>query len=971
MAGFNFEKNLPHQQTAVNSVLNLFNDIAATKTPNFLSSNPLISFAGNQFYTNLINVQKENGINKIFDKDDEYKNVLDISMETGTGKTYTYTKTIFELNKQLKQFKFIIVVPTLSIKAGTISFLTSKATRDHFRQDYNREISLYVVESKKGTKNRKDYIPQAIREFVENSDPASKNINILIINQGMINSDTMSKTYDTTLFNQDFYQTPFKLLESTNPILIIDEPHKFKKDSISWANIKKINAQWIIRYGATFDEGEKNLLYKLSAVDAFNQDLVKGVVTFVEEFSDNESAVVRLKSADSKEAIFEVKENGQSKLVPIAKSESMIKVHEAMTDLHIDYLKSNFAVLSNGLEVTTTTTINPYSYSQSIQDKMIEKAVAKHFELERELLTHQERIKPLTLFFIDDIEGYRDGNNIAGSLKTKFEKVVKGHIEKLLQTETDTFYKSYLEMSLKGISSTHGGYFSKDNNENSEEIEKEINEILHDKESLLSLDNPRRFIFSKWTLREGWDNPNVFQICKLRSSGSITSKLQEVGRGLRLPVNEFMSRVKNRQFYLNYFVDFTEKDFAQSLVDEINSKSGFSEQKDFVELSDELVKLISDCYQIDKEEILVKLDDLNAINRANVLQAGGMDIIKKTYPEAFSRMDFGVKNNKIRNSDAAKQKTTIRAGKYNELKELWELINQKAFLEYKVDEESVFCKLFSDYLEDNLNNFEQQGIVTREEHIKIENNVAHYKKVDSIDNKILPISYMKYNEFLIELATAIKMNINSLHSVFYKLRDKLDINLYLNMHTIRMIRSGFNKHLLDNSMQNLSIGYNKISNNIYVHPTAITDKDGKPVEHIDSSSIGIYNGNSDEKPAGNYLFNELFFDSQLEKENIITEIEEVVVFTKIPKNSIRIPVAGGGTYSPDFAYIVKNKDGNKTLNLVIETKDKDARSLDPDEKKKIEHAEKFFKDIKKDIVVKFQPQFRSQSIKDILQKLEN
>lgn len=229
---------------------------------------------------------------------------------------------------------------------------------------------------------------------------------------------------------------------------------------------------------------------------------------------------------------------------------------------------------------------------------------------------------------------------------------------------------------------------------------------------------------------------------------------------------------------------------------------------------------------------------------------------------------------------------------------------------------------------------------------------------------------MKYNEFLIELATAIKMNINSLHSVFYKLRDKLDINLYLNMHTIRMIRSGFNKHLLDNSMQNLSIGYNKISNNIYVHPTAITDKDGKPVEHIDSSSIGIYNGNSDEKPAGNYLFNELFFDSQLEKENIITEIEEVVVFTKIPKNSIRIPIAGGGTYSPDFAYIVKNKDGNKTLNLVIETKDKDARSLDPDEKKKIEHAEKFFKDIKKKVAVKFQTQFRSQSIKDILQKLE-
>ncbi|MCI4077889.1 type III restriction-modification system endonuclease, partial [Klebsiella pneumoniae] len=123
------------------------------------------------------------------------------------------------------------------------------------------------------------------------------------------------------------------------------------------------------------------------------------------------------------------------------------------------------------------------------------------------------------------------------------------------------------------VAACHGGYFSKDNTDSDDRIEQEINEILHDKEKLLSLDNPPRFIFSKWPLREGWDNPNVFQICKLRSSGSTTSKLQEVGRGLRLPVNELMARVRDVPYKLNYFVDSSEKDFVKQLVGEINDNS--------------------------------------------------------------------------------------------------------------------------------------------------------------------------------------------------------------------------------------------------------------------------------------------------------------------------------------------------------------------------------------------------------------
>jgi len=967
MAGFNFERDLEHQKAAVESVIKLFDDVGAVELKNKAQaniSNPSITFGGNKFYTNLTKVQEYNGIDKKYFK--RGSRVLDISMETGTGKTYTYTKMMFELNKHLNQSKFIVIVPTLSIKAGTVSFLNATATKEHFRSEYNREIKTYIVESKKAKKNKKNFMPQAIREFIEAHSVPDKKIHILIINQGMINSDTMDKTYDVNLFDQ--FNTPFKALASLQPIAIVDEPHKFKTDNKTWKNIEKFKAQWIFRYGATFDGKEENLLYKLSAVDAFNKDLVKGVVTFVEEFSDAQFALVKLKSADAKQAIFELNENGKKSDITIGKKESLSKVHPEMNDVVVDNLKKSCVVLSNGLEVTPTTHINPYSYSESIQDKMIQKTIIKHFEIERVLLTREVKIKPLSLFFIDDIKGYRDGYQIAGSLKTKFEKFVKAHIKKLLIDETDAFYREYLQKSLANISLTHGGYFSKDNSETSQEIEKEINEILHDKEELLSLDNPRRFIFSKWTLREGWDNPNVFQICKLRSSGSVTSKLQEVGRGLRLPVNEFMSRVKGEQFELNYYVDFTEKDFAQSLVDEINSKSEAKIVGNPTRLTEEMIIKLVNHYEIDEEELLETLDEIGAIKRNNDFKEGGWEKLKEKYP-AIALLSDGLKNNKVRNGNEAKKKTAIRAGKYQELKELWETINQKVVLEYKIENEDKFYDLIKGYLKENIKKFKEQSVETHTRKIEFEKSVAYYKEIESINDEILPISHMKYSEFLIELATVLKININTLHKAFYDLRSEININLYLNMQTIRTIRGGFNKYLLDHAMDKFSIEYNKISNKIHLHPTLFTDNDGKPRKEIDSSAVGMIEGSSSDRVADNYLFEEVFFDSELERENITTEIEEVTVFTKIPKNSIKIPVAGGGTYSPDFAYVLKNKDGKQTLNLVVETKNKDKRDLYIDEKKKIAHAKELFKSVNSEIEVKFETQFKSEKMKEIIKSL--
>lgn len=218
----------------------------------------------------------------------------------------------------------------------------------------------------------------------------------------------------------------------------------------------------------------------------------------------------------------------------------------------------------------------------SYQEQMLRLALERHFETERQNFCNRIfKIKTLALFFIDDISSYRsDATGKSPYLLLAFERLLKERIEKTLSnlTEHETEYRSYLEASLADLSACHAGYFSQDNNDSDEEVAKEIDIILNGKKQLLSFRNTDstyntlRFLFSKWTLKEGWDNPNVFTIAKLRSSGSDNSKLQEVGRGLRLPVDENGNRISNEEFQLNYIVDFTEADFAQRLVDQINGE---------------------------------------------------------------------------------------------------------------------------------------------------------------------------------------------------------------------------------------------------------------------------------------------------------------------------------------------------------------------------------------------------------------
>lgn len=963
--GFNFERNLPHQANAVNSILHVFSNASAEHKDNKLKdvTNPSIVIPPSEYNNNIIGIQVHNQIDSSARQfRNSSSNILDVSMETGTGKTYVYTNTIFELNRQFGVYKFIVVVPTVSIRAGTMNFLRSEASKDHFKQEYKKEIKVFVLEGKKATKSKKSFMPQAVMDFVRAQDNGQY-INVLVINQGMLNSTTMEEKFDQTLF--DKYNNPFDAIASVRPFTIIDEPHRFKQENKTWEKIKKLQSQYIIRYGATFDSYE-NLIYELTAVDAFNQDLVKGITTYVEKFEAGNNIHIKLINTDGKEAEFELNDNGRKTKRKFAKGDSLSILHEEMFGLSIEALNKTQVLLSNGLHLNKGDIINPYSYSESLRDRMIQQAIDNHFELERKLLTREVKIKPLTLFFIDDIEGYRDGDNISGSLKEKVESLILTNAEKLLGTETNSFYKNYLKKTIKNISLTHGGYFSQDNTETDAKIEKEVDEILHDKEALLSLDNPRRFIFSKWTLREGWDNPNVFQICKLRSSGSENSKLQEVGRGLRLPVNEYMNRVKDETFYLNYYVDFTEQDFAKGLVSEINAKSrAFTDEVVIAKVDEAVIARILSTYPQYKNdtEIYELLDSKDAIKRNNEFKDGGFEIFKSLFGKIF---ESGVKKDKVRDGNNKSHKVSIRTGKYDELKSLWEAINQQVILEYKFQNEDQFKELLKSYFIENRKQFKPQGVQTTTQTLKIEGTKAVFEETELLNQEITPFSMMSYSNFLLELSQKLMINRKTLHEVFIDIQNALDINEYLSQQTIRIIRASFARYLLYNAINKYQIGYKKVTNEI--HPTTFTDQTGNPLKEIDSANLGTMK--DDTIPNSKYFFEEIFYDSQLEHENILKNIKGVVVYTKIPKRAIRIPVAGGATYSPDFAYVVERENGAKQLNLIVETKGKFEDKLDKDEEQKIKHAEYLFNILNKDnkIDIQFVAQFDSDAISDLIKR---
>lgn len=962
------QSSLPHQQKAVDAVADVFKD-TWVKSPVHYYSNPEITIFKDGIGDNIRNIQ---GLNKIpheyggYTHEPTYLN-LDIKMETGTGKTYVYVQTMFELHKRYGINKFIVAVPTLPIKAGARQFMEDEYVKRHFRDvcGYDAEIDLLTLEPPKKKKKGRQYFPTVVSEFVKGSCQDTKKIFVLLVNMQLLKD---AKNYilsrdDYGNVVEGFYR-PYNALKATRPFVIIDEPHKFSREQKAFGIIQKeIAPQCIIRFGATFPEVSigkgknkktikdyQNLLYDLNACQSFNQGLIKGVAKEHFEPTSQKNEKIKLLSVTKNDsATFQYKqEDAPTRSFQLRVGDSLSQIADELTGLTIQTIDKNSIELSNGQIKTVGEEMDVDVFMSSYQEQMIRLALERHFETERYNFSGRTfKIKTLALFFIDDITSYRkseDGKKpyILEAFERLLKEKLKDTIGKLSEQENE--YREYLEASLKNIRACHAGYFAQDNSSSDESIAEEVNDILNSKKQLLSFvdkdGNPmlRRFLFSKWTLKEGWDNPNVFTIAKLRSSGSDISKLQEVGRGLRLPVDECGNRISNEEFTLNYIVDFTEADFAKKLVEQINS-----EIPESVALSLEIIQHVAQKMGTDATILFVELLTKKYVDlKYNIIPEN-----KSSFFEKYPLFKSGLERGKVRDRNSKpNHPVKIRKARFEELRDLWEKLNQRYTIWYESDLNVEIDKALDTILEIG-NIFTDRVISSRRDIVDSDGNHMSSNSGSGVQytiNQALP-----YGVFLKRVSDATNISLEKIHSAICRYTKKSGKikDSHFNEQAISALVQAFT----DWKIETLQGRFKYKKTDSSTGATALTYADGSVREEIAQGRIGVKIKEGD--AADKYLYDAKAYDSPLELEDIESDIDgglsgiaEVVVYGKIPRSSIAIPTIAGGTYSPDFMYVVKKANGDKELNIVVETKDVENKStLRGVEAAKIKCAEIFFKNL--------------------------
>lgn len=962
------QSSLPHQQQAVDAVADVFKD-TWVKSPVHYYSNPEITIFKDGVGDNIRSIQ---ATNKIPHEYGGYTHEptclnLDIKMETGTGKTYVYVQTMFELHKRYGINKFIVAVPTLPIKAGARQFMEDEYVKRHFRDvcGYDAEIDLLTLEPPKKKKKGRQYFPTAVSEFVKGSCQDTKKIFVLLVNMQLLKD---AKNYilsrdDYGNVVEGFYR-PYNALKATRPFVIIDEPHKFSREQKAFGIIQtEIAPQCIIRFGATFPEvtiskgkdkktikDYQNLLYDLNACQSFNQGLIKGVAKEHFEPTSQKNEKIKLMSVTKNDsATFQYKqEDAPTRSFQLRVGDSLSQIADELTGLTIQTIDKNSIELSNGQIKTVGEEMDVDVFMSSYQEQMIRLALERHFETERHNFSGRTfKIKTLALFFIDDITSYRkseDGKK--PYILEAFERLLKDKLKDTIGrlSEQETEYREYLEASLKNIRACHAGYFAQDNSSSDESIAEEVNDILNGKKQLLSFvdkeGNPmlRRFLFSKWTLKEGWDNPNVFTIAKLRSSGSDISKLQEVGRGLRLPVDECGNRISNEEFTLNYIVDFTEADFAKKLVEQINS-----EIPESVTLSLDIIQQVAQKMGTDATILFVELLTKKYVDlKYNIIPEN-----KSSFFEEYPLFKSGLESGKVRDRNSKpNHPVKIRKARFEELRELWEKLNQRYTIWYEPELNIEIDKALDTILETG-NIFTDRVVASRRDIVVSDGNHMSSNSgcgVQYTINQALP-----YGVFLKRVSDVTNISLEKIHSAICRYTKKSGKikDSHFNEQAIGALVQSFT----DWKIETLQGRFRYKKTDGSKGATALTYADGSVREEIAQGRIGIKVKEGD--AADKYLYDAKAYDSPLELEDIESDIDgglsgiaEVIVYGKIPRSSIAIPTIAGGTYSPDFMYVVKKANGDKELNIVVETKDVENKStLRGVEAAKIKCAEIFFKNL--------------------------
>lgn len=515
-----------------------------------------------QLTENVRSVQLAQGLKPIESFEGEGNDVtLTVEMETGTGKTYTYIKTMYELNKLYGWIKFIIVVPSVAIREGVLkSFQTMD---DHFGDEYGKRMQYFVYNSKQLSK---------IDAFATDSGMHCMIINTQAFNRSFDESAKNSSSLIIFDKRDEFgSRKPIDVMAKTNPVLIIDEPQSVlgtDKQNKTRKNLRLFNPLLTLLYSATHRESDiLNMVFRLDAIDAYNRKLVKKIEvkgisqvgsTATNGFLCLEEIVIG-KGNPKARLSFDIKTaNGTKQVSRLAEegydlfeqSGGLAEYRDRCTVKRIDG-RAGTVELLNGTVLSEGTMVGNV-HGDAIRREQIRETIRSHFERERMLFS--KGIKVLSLFFIDKVENYRVYGEGNVSSPGRFAEIFEQEYINVLNETIDMFSPEYTQyLQSLPVSAVHSGYFSQDkkgkmtdtketSEKGREEALRAYDLIMKNKERLLSFDEPVRFIFSHSALKEGWDNPNVFQICTLKDSDNVTKKRQEVGRGMRLCVNKHGER---------------------------------------------------------------------------------------------------------------------------------------------------------------------------------------------------------------------------------------------------------------------------------------------------------------------------------------------------------------------------------------------------------------------------------------------
>ena len=535
-----------------------------------------------------------------------------IEMETGTGKTYVYTKTILELNKRYGFSKFIIVVPSVAIREGV--FKSLQVTEEHFKNLYDGIPYRYFIYNSAKLSD--------VRQFA-----TSSNIEIMIIN-----IDAFKKAENIINQEQDKLngETAMRYIQDTNPVVIIDEPQSVDNTDKAKEAIQSLNPLCVLRYSATHRE-KINLLYRLTPVDAYQMGLVKQIcVSSSSVANDFNKPYIHLKSVSNNNGfsakiemdVLTAGSKVERKTLTVKQNDDLF-VLSGGRELYRNYVVENIDCLKDYecVEFSNSEVVKLGKAIGGVDENIIKRAqIYKtiEFHLEKELRYFEKGIKVLSLFFIDKVEKYRTETGDKGIYAQMFEECYN----ELMSKEKYAVLKTYFNTD---VEKAHNGYFSQDKkgiykNTKGDTLADDdtYNTIMKDKEWLLSFDCPLRFIFSHSALKEGWDNPNVFQVCTLIEQKSTFTCRQKVGRGLRLCVNQDGERIEDRNInILHVMANESFSEFAEKLQKEIEDETGMK----FGVL--QLSALIDLTYE-EKVEIEHQMDEADAIDLYGALMVEGI-----------------------------------------------------------------------------------------------------------------------------------------------------------------------------------------------------------------------------------------------------------------------------------------------------------------------------------------------------------